>query len=201
MKYVAYSDESGTGDRFTSIASFSLRKDALSTVNDTIKQLLNSSSVSEFKWQKLKDARYRHCALKLIDSVWGFLRSADARVDVIIWDNQDERHAVAGRDDSANFGRMYFHLQAASMKRRPRKAEWQLYPDEKVDIDWVTVRECLAAVGRRRPFVKAPLLGDFFADSYFTVGECAQVESHKVLPAIGKCTTSAIGKCTTPKAV
>jgi hypothetical protein len=122
MEYVSYSDESATGERFTSIASFSLSQNALPVVNQGIRQLLASSSVREFKWRKLKDVRYRHCALKLLDAVWEYLASAEARVDVLVWDNQDARHAIAGRDDRANFGRMFFHLHAASMKRRPRNS-------------------------------------------------------------------------------
>lgn len=179
MQYVAYSDESGTGERFTSIASFSLRQDALLVVNDALKRLLDSSSVGEFKWQKLKDAKYRHCALKLLNTVWDCLGTADARVDVLIWDHEDKRHATPGRDDMANFGRMFFHLQSASMKRRARNSEWRLLPDERVEIDWDTVRKCLAAIGRRRQFIKAPLLGNFFADPFYSVIECRQVVSHE----------------------
>lgn len=179
MEYVAYSDESGTGERFTSIASFSLRQDALPVVNSTLRQLLANSSVGEFKWLKLKDAKYRHCALKFLEAVWDCLGTAEARVDVLIWDNEDARHAIPGRDDTANFGRMFFHLQAASMKRRPRKSEWRLLPDEKVEIDWDTVRKCLAAIGRRRQFTEAPLLGDFFADPSYSIIECRQVQSHE----------------------
>lgn len=179
MDYIAYSDESNTGERFTSIASFSLRKDALSSVNAVLKQILTESNVYEFKWQKLKDAKYRHCALKFINAVWKFLGSAEARVDVLVWDNQDSRHAIAGRDDSANFGRMFFHLHAVSIKRRPKNSNWELLPDERVDIDWVAAKQCLAAVGRQRQLIEAPLIGDFFADPHYTVNNFKQVKSHE----------------------
>lgn len=162
MEYTAFADESGIGEWLTSIASFSFRSDALSAINDRLKGLLAESDVREFKWQKLKNAKYRLCAVKLLDAIWSLLGTTDARVDVLIWDNHDTRHAIQGRDDTANFGRMFFHLQSNVMKKRPRKSIWKLFPDEKMDIDWDTIHECLSATGRRKEFVESPLFGGFF---------------------------------------
>lgn len=179
MNYAAYSDESGTGERFTCIATLSLLRDKLSGVNSELAELLSESDVTEFKWQKLKDAKYRHCAIKLLDLAWRLLSSADARVDVVVWDNHDARHAVQGRDDAGNFGRMFFHLHSNALRRRPRLSRWHLFPDERVEIDWDTVRACLDAVGQRRDYVKYPLLGDFLADPHYEISEFRQVQSHK----------------------
>lgn len=179
MDYVAYSDESYIGQRFVSIASFSCRADKLDTVNSELNALLLDSDVAEFKWQKLKDAKYRHCALKLMETVWKFLYSADLRIDVIVWDTHDSRHSIHNRDDTANYGRMFFHLHSQSLKRRPRNASWSLYPDEKIEIDWDTINQCLTAIGHRRQYIESPLLGNFFADPYYKVKEFQQVESHK----------------------
>ena len=178
MNYIAYSDESGTGERYTSIASFSFRQDSLPTINDSLKRILADSSVTEFKWQKLKDAKYRLCAQKIITALWEFLPTSDARIDILIWDNEDSRHAIQGRDDAANFGRMYFHLQAALMKRRPINSIWKLLPDEKVDIDWKTVRICLSAIGKKTDSRDESLFGNFFTDPFYSVAECRQVQSH-----------------------
>lgn len=178
MDYVAFSDESGIGERFTSIASFSFRYDALQTVNSTLARLLQESSVSEFKWQKLKGAKYRFCALKFLDVVWDLISSADARVDVLVWDNQDTRHAVPGRDDSANFGRMFFHLHSHILRMRPRKVVWRLFPDEKVEIDWHTINQCLSAIGRRQHEDTLIAADAFFSDQHYSITEFRQVHSH-----------------------
>ncbi|MDA7640572.1 DUF3800 domain-containing protein [Opitutaceae bacterium] len=178
MDYIGFADESGTSDRFTSIASFSFKESALEQINEELRQILSESDVSEFKWQKLKSAKYRYCAVKIVDFVWKHLYESDCRVDVVIWDNQDSRHSVAGRDDTANYGRMFYHLHHQSMKRRPNKTKWHIYPDEKVEIDWDTVNGCLEAVGERREFTYEPLFGSFLKDHHYTIGDFKQVESH-----------------------
>lgn len=179
MDYVAYADESGTGEQFTSIASFSCRSDALSSVNDRLLGMLSESDVGEFKWQKLKDAKYRHCAIKLVDAVWDLLDKADARVDVLVWDNHDSRHSIPGRDNTANFGRMFFHVHSQALKRRPRNSTWRIFPGERVEIAWDTVLDCLAAVGRRLEYVDSPLFGGFFTEPYYAIKEFRQVQSHE----------------------
>jgi hypothetical protein len=179
MDYIAFADESGTGERLTSIASFSFRSDALPAINDQVKGLLAESDVREFKWQKLKNAKYRLCAVKLLDAVWSLIGTTDARIDVLVWDNQDTRHAILGRDDTANFGRMFFHLQSHVLKKRPSNSIWKLFPDEKVEIDWDTVRKCLSAVGRRMEFVESPLFGGFFKDPHYSIDDFRQVQSYQ----------------------
>jgi len=69
------------------------------------------------------------------------------RVDVLIWDIQDSRHKVPGRNDIANLQRMYYHLFRNVLRARwPNDAVWRLYPDEHTALDWETVRECLEKV-------------------------------------------------------
>lgn len=62
MQYVSFADESYSDEGFKSIATFSLKSDNLSQINLKLKKLLEESSVKEFKWQKLKNAKHRyHC--------------------------------------------------------------------------------------------------------------------------------------------
>jgi len=179
MDYIAFADESGIGERLTSIASFSFRSDSLPAINDQVCSLLAESDIKEFKWQKLKNAKYRFCAIKLLDAIWSFLGTSNARIDVLIWDNQDTRHAIYGRDDAANFGRMFFHLHSNVLKKRPRNSIWNIFPDEKIEIDWDTVRKCLSASGSRQEFVESPLFGGFFTDRYYSIKNIQQVQSHQ----------------------
>jgi hypothetical protein len=80
MEYISFADESYSSEgNFKSIAAFSLKSDNLSQVNLNLKNLLKESNVNEFKWQKLKDARYKSCAHKLIDFVWELIHTCDAR--------------------------------------------------------------------------------------------------------------------------
>jgi len=64
MNYTTYTDESYiTGERFRSIAAFSFATEKKQEVDSKLKQILQESSVSEFKWQKVKDAKYKFCAI------------------------------------------------------------------------------------------------------------------------------------------
>jgi len=181
--FVSYSDESGTGgERHTCIASISFAHKKTEEIYSTLSDILLESGVNEFKWQKLKDAKYRYCAIKLLDYFWDLIGHAGARMDAIIWDHQDSRHTVKKRDNSANFGRMFYHLHNAALKRRPRNSTWALFPDEKVGIDWDTVSLCMTAAGERIDRFELELTGEFFIDQYFKVEQFEQVESHIEFP-------------------
>ncbi len=148
-EYVAFSDESrNTASRYRSIAAVSLPVSEAAEARHALTRLISDSKCSEFKWSKLGNAKYRFCALKLLDYFLDHMLVAGARVDVLIWDTQDSRHNVRGRDDVKNFERMYFHLHKNVMLHRGRGALWHLRPDERLGIDWETVVDCLQATGK-----------------------------------------------------
>jgi len=180
MKYTVFSDESYiSAERYRSIGAFSFPKDFEDNINDSLKWILSDSSVNEFKWKKLGDARYRFCAEKLIDYLLENIFSKQFRVDVIIWDTHDSRHKIIGRDDTANFERMFFHLMKNLMTRREKKADWYVYPDQRFGIDWTTIQECLVSVGEWRDYFESQLFGDAFSEQFYRIREFKQVDSKK----------------------
>jgi len=180
MEYIAYSDESHvTAHRYRSIAMFSVPIQHKTEIVGRLTDDLSSSNISEFKWKKLDGAKYRHCALKLIDSVMHSVRRLNARVDTIIWDTYDKRHTIKNRDDNANFERMFFHLHRKAFQRREKKAKWRVRPDERMGVDWHTIRDCLGSVGRRQKLVHSPLFGDFFSDPHYNVVDLKEIDSKK----------------------
>lgn len=180
MNFVAYSDESYlTAERYRSIATFSFPAEKHKRVRSELTGILKDSNVSEFKWHKLNNAKYRFCALKFIESVMVLIQKHDARVDVLIWDTHDSRHQIPQRDDTANFERMFFHLHSQALKRPPRNATWEIYPDRRLDIDWDTIARCLQAIGRKEEYTEMPLLGEFFADKYYHIEIFHEVESEE----------------------
>jgi hypothetical protein len=180
MDFVAYSDESySTAERYRSLATFSFPLRSHQQIRTELLKILRDSDVSEFKWHKLKDAKYRFCAIKFIEAVIGFLGKHDVRIDVLIWDTHDSRHRIVGRDDTANFERMFFHLHGQVLKRRPRNAKWKIYPDRRLEINWDNIAACLKAVGKRVEVIDLPLFNTFFAESYYQIQEFSQVESHE----------------------
>ena len=178
MEYIAFSDESYTSaERYRSIGAMSLPYGLTEETNGEIASILKNSGVREFKWKKLKDAKYRFCALKLIEYLLKNIYQRRLRVDVIIWDTQDSRHSIEGRDDIANFGRMFFHLLKDLMKRREKEAHWYIHPDERMGIDWETIKECLKSVGKWREYFESQLFGDAFSEQFFHIREFNQINS------------------------
>lgn len=177
-QYAAFSDEScHTEGRFRSIAAVSIPAACVAGVSDRIQALLRDKGIGEFKWHELSRARVRFAALALVDFVFDVLLSLGTRVDVLVWDTEDARHRVVGRDDRKNYERMFFHLHRALMQRREPGAKWHLRPDERVDVDWETIRSCLANVGAWRRYFEHPLLKESFSERLFNVRTLREVES------------------------
>jgi len=169
MQYIIFTDESYiTDSRFRSISAVSFLYDHYDDFNNEFKKILSSSGVSEFKWQKLKDARYFFCANKILDLVLNCLYSFQLRIDVLIWDTQDSRHAIPGRKDIANYERMFYHLLNNSMKKRIQGANWHVYPDECCGIDWFTIKDCLSHAGRRQDR-SYKLFDTFYSDPHYNI--------------------------------
>jgi len=145
VTHVGFADESywNTG-RFRSLGMVTLSVACLKTLEGEAEDLLKKSDVREFKWKKLDGAKERFAAEKLCRFAVDKASAGQLRVDVLIWDIQDSRHNVPGRDDIANLERMYYHLFRNVLRARwPDNAVWRLHPDEHTALNWETVQDCL----------------------------------------------------------
>lgn len=148
ITHLGFSDESNwnTG-RFRSLGLVTMPIDQIDAAETELCRLLEESQVSEFKWKKLDGAKERFAAVKLCEFAVAKASAGRLRVDVLIWDTEDSRHKIAGRDDIANLGRMYYHLFRNVLRARwPKTAAWRLHPDEHTAMDWNTVQDCLQSV-------------------------------------------------------
>ncbi|MEW6526351.1 MAG: DUF3800 domain-containing protein [Spirochaetota bacterium] len=181
-EYIMFTDESYiTDSRYRSLSAFSFKKSKYKEFCNSIRSIMLESGIKEFKWQKLKDAKYYFCAEKLIDFVLNNILTFDLRVDTIVWDTQDSRHNVKGRDDMANYERMFFHLLNHAIKQRPRGSRWLIFPDEKNGIDWDTISKCLDNKGKKQELVNT-IFGSFFTDSYYSIEDFKEKKSHDEYP-------------------
>jgi Protein of unknown function (DUF3800) len=160
VTHVAFADETGynTG-RFRGVAAISLALVDEPAITSTIRRLLDESNVSELKWSKVSSARDRFAAEKVLDELIAHAARTALRADVLMWDITDSRHAVVGRDDVANLGRMYHHLFVDLLRTRwPDEARWMVHPDENSAIDWSAVEDFL----RGKALVGRPIEGELF---------------------------------------
>jgi hypothetical protein len=128
--------------------------------------LLGESSVTELKWQKLKSARDRMAAQKVLRAFCVRAERGEVRADTLIWDFNDSRHAIRGRDDHENLGRIYYHLCMAVMRDRwPGGSAWGVYPDEFAQMAW----DELAQILRHQGFkvgLRSGRIQDAFANGF-----------------------------------
>lgn len=147
--HLAFADESCYNKgRFRSLAVITMRADTALELSDELRQTLADSGISEFKWSALKTAKARFAAIKML--TWAIEHAArgQLRIDTLIWDTEDTRHRVRGRDDVANLQRMYHHLFKNVLRMRwPAGTTWKLCPDENMAVVWDDVKEFLATFG------------------------------------------------------
>lgn len=151
VTHVGFSDESNWNKGpFRSIGLVTTTVAALDDLNRKLTQILAESGVREFKWQKLRQARESFVAEKMCDLAVEAALRQQVRVDVLVWDIQDSRHNIVGRDDIENLQRMYYHLFRNVLRARwPNNAVWRLHPDEHTAMDWQTVQDCLQNAAER----------------------------------------------------
>lgn len=163
-RYVAYADETRYNvGRYRGIALVSLREVHAAEFKTTIRQLLNESSVSELKWQKVNSAKDRFACLKVLDYAVKKACLGHIRADVLVWDVLDKRHVVNRRDDIANLQRMYYHLMKNVLRDRwPDGATWNIFPDENTSLDWESIENHLLEVSTEFETVPELLKGSGF---------------------------------------
>jgi hypothetical protein len=152
MTHFAFSDDSKhEGGRYNSLGLVTASAESIPALSLGIAAILRSSGVeSEFKWNKLSSAKYKFTAEKMID--FTLLHIQELRVDIIIWDTTDSRHAgLKGRNDQENLVRMYYHLVAdACGKRWPvQGTRWTWHPDVQSSIDWISLEAFLKSKKHR----------------------------------------------------
>ena len=146
VSHIAFSDDSAHVDgRFKSLAFVSFNYSCYEQIQASLEKILRDSDItSEFKWEKVRTAKYRYAAKSLID--FAFKNCDKLRVDILTWDLMDSRHeGIVGRDDAENLVRMYYHLVSWTISKRwpVKNAIWDWYPDVQSDVDWSTLRNCL----------------------------------------------------------
>ncbi|MCL5257281.1 MAG: DUF3800 domain-containing protein [Chloroflexi bacterium] len=139
--HLAYSDEShyNTG-RYGAISLITFERQYSNSLANSLSELLRESGIGEFAWKKLSGARERFAAEKMVEFAVSMASAGVLRIDVLLWDKQDSRHKLQGRDDIANLERMYYKLfKNVLCNRWPDGTVWQLFPDENHAIDWAEI--------------------------------------------------------------
>lgn len=105
--HCGFSDESHhTHGRYRGVGMVSLAEADHASLDAELANILTGCDLKEFKWKDLSSARHRFAALKMIEWTFPKLVQHTIRIDVLLWDTEDSRHKIRGRDDVANLSRM-----------------------------------------------------------------------------------------------
>lgn len=131
--HIAFADESHYNvGQYRALGVVTLSNDKKNAVEDALYSILDSHSKTEIGWGKIGgDSRVLAAAEDICRQVVDCAGRQEMRVDVLVWDTQDARHDIQGRDDIENLHRMYHHiLRVVLMRRWPDDALWLLHLDE-----------------------------------------------------------------------
>jgi len=142
VTHVGYADESWHNiGRYRAIALVTLEKDRHEFIDLRLRRILEEHSCDEVKWVELRTDFDLRITQRCFKEVYEYLRLGIMRCDVLIWDIEDSRHKIAGRDDSCNLARMYYHLLKNVLRVRwPDESRWAIYPDENSALHWDEIR-------------------------------------------------------------
>lgn len=137
--HVAFADESHYNlGRFRALGVVTLERKLEHKITEGVRAILHRYGKRELKWSRLSgDSRTLGAAEEVCELVVEDAASKQLRVDILIWDVQDSRHNIQGRDDIGNLHRMYHHLfKNVLVNRWPDEALWRLRLDESTVLDF-----------------------------------------------------------------
>lgn len=135
---VIFSDESGIDrrNRFGAICTISGPREVLLKLHSELNKVLDSYKRSDFGFSKVKGRKNLNLAKELVDIGLKYIHSKKIWIHILIWDKNDDRHRVQGRDDNANLARMYYHIIKQVHIDWRNIDDWSFYPDQFSAIDW-----------------------------------------------------------------
>lgn len=160
---VAFSDEKGHGEeRYWGISVVSGPIRSLWNVRGQLRQVLHDSGDLDcLEWKDVNgDSRRQRAAKGYVQAAVSAACSGTLRIDTLIWDMQDTRHTIPGRDDMGNLARMYYHV-LAHCGRMWTKPRWRIYPDSNSALDWHNIA---SYVSRAKVIKPKPYLLRLFAE-------------------------------------
>jgi len=132
--------------KYRAISIFSHQKEDTDYLISGIGEIVEKSGITEMKWKHVKNDKKSKVVKDSLDFLIRTIKQRKKiRVDVLIWDVEDSRHKVMGRDDIMNLQVMYYHLFENVIEKRWRGTKkWRIYPDRNSSIKWTDVRKILS---------------------------------------------------------
>jgi len=146
LVFQAYCDASGIFDHpFQSIGVVSGNIETVEELRSVLGSIITENGIREVKFADIKrydSQEYRAAHGFMARTISGYCRYGKIRIDVLIWDTSDSRHAIPSRDDIENLGRLYYHLLCNLTTRWP-KGNWNVIIDKDEKVDFTALKDCI----------------------------------------------------------
>ncbi len=143
--YIAFADESNYNKgKYRSISLVVLHETEFNQINNKLSFILNKYglNIKNFKWNKLASNNKVMALKELLDYLFGLMLDGSLRIHVLIWDIEDSRHDVVGRDDITNLSMMYYKLIKNFVEDNLYDKETlTIYPDRNNALDWKNLED------------------------------------------------------------
>lgn len=202
--YLGFADEAHYNvGRYRGLALVSMRAIDAPSLRAEVSAMLHESHVTECKWERVRSAKHRFTAQKLLHWTLDHALANSLRVNVLTWDTGTSEDQRQGTHHIKRLRSTYVRLFAHVIRTRWTGASrWRFHPDEQEALDWRLIRhdvqrivgrelarsleidDIVPLVSRDEPFVQ---LADLFAglavfsrDGYddYERWLCAPNESH-----------------------
>jgi hypothetical protein len=155
-------------ERFQAIGTVSGSLKEMKTLHKQLGDLLKEYDMSDVKFSKIKgDSTYTQISKEFTSLGLKKCHEGTIRVNVMVWDTQDSRHSVKGRDDIENFKRMYYHILKVTIKQWNNQFRWEFYPDEHTAINWQEIAFYLSRTNLSKVEGGVPFLFEKFREFNF----------------------------------
>jgi hypothetical protein len=134
--HIAYADEAQYNyGRIRGVGMMSAQAGVAQALAGEVRELLDGSGVRECKWEKIRSARGRFAAQKLLDWAIAAVVAGRLRVDVLTWDV--DLSGAEGMPALARLHVMYRRLLEEILPQRwPIGSTFAVFPDEQSAMRW-----------------------------------------------------------------
>lgn len=151
--YVGYADEAHYNvGRYRGLALVSMRAADAPHLRAEVVAILHESNSNECKWEKVRSAKNRFTAQKLLHWTLDHALADVVRVNVLTWDTGTSDDQRQGTHHMKRLRSTYLRLFAGVMRTRwPDARRWRFHPDEQEALDWRAIQQDLRATVARDP--------------------------------------------------
>lgn len=149
--YLGFADEAHYNvGRYRGLALVSMCATNAPFLRAEASTILNQSNAIESKWEKVRSAKNRFTAQKLLRWAIACALSGYVRINVLTWDTGTSEDQQQGTHHMKRLRSTYLHLFARVLRTRwPEARRWRFHPDEQDALDWRAIELDLKDVTAR----------------------------------------------------